>query len=160
MFWVVSPPIIRSAYNYIYNFWYLSNRNCYLLLSQQVAVTVWQVPEVVNIVVCTPDDGWRYHPKHVEQFPEVNKLCNVASCWIYIWIDKKCTFINVFNHITLFFSNTFLSLTRPSAGCLITGDQNMLVKNNNVCWNMFLNVHYIHIFHKVILATVIAFDIK
>jgi hypothetical protein len=29
--------------------------------------------------VCAPDDGRRYHPKHVEQFfPEINKLCNVA----------------------------------------------------------------------------------
>jgi hypothetical protein len=25
---------------------------------------------------------WKYHPKHVEQFPDINKLCNVASCWI------------------------------------------------------------------------------
>jgi hypothetical protein len=24
------------------------------------------------------------HPKHVEQFPDINKLCNVASCWMYI----------------------------------------------------------------------------
>jgi len=30
--------------------------------------------------------GWRYHPKHVEQFPDINKLCKVASCWIYIRI--------------------------------------------------------------------------
>jgi hypothetical protein len=34
--------------------------------------------------LCTPDDGWKYHPKHVEQFLDINKLCNVASCWIYI----------------------------------------------------------------------------
>ena len=34
--------------------------------------------------VRAPDDGWKYHPKHVEQFPDINKLCNVASCWIYI----------------------------------------------------------------------------
>jgi hypothetical protein len=20
--------------------------------------------------ICVPDDGWRYHPKHVEQFPD------------------------------------------------------------------------------------------
>jgi hypothetical protein len=33
-----------------------------------------------------PDDGWKYHPKHVEQFPDINKMCNVASCWIYIGI--------------------------------------------------------------------------
>ena len=24
----------------------------------------------VNAVVCVPDDGWRYHPKHVEQIPD------------------------------------------------------------------------------------------
>jgi hypothetical protein len=35
-------------------------------------------------VVCAPDDGWKYYPKHVELFPDKNKLCNVASCWIYI----------------------------------------------------------------------------
>jgi hypothetical protein len=26
------------------------------------------------------------HPKHVEQFPNINKLCNFASCWIYMGI--------------------------------------------------------------------------
>jgi hypothetical protein len=45
---------------------------------------LWQIPDAVNTVVCAPDDGWTYHPKHVEQFPEINKLCNVTSCWIYI----------------------------------------------------------------------------
>jgi hypothetical protein len=33
-----------------------------------------------------PDDEWNYHPKYVEQFPDINKLCNVASCRIYIGI--------------------------------------------------------------------------
>jgi hypothetical protein len=28
---------------------------------------------------------------HVEQIPDVNKLCNVASCWIYIEIYLRCT---------------------------------------------------------------------
>jgi hypothetical protein len=28
----------------------------------------------------------KYHPKQVEQFPDINKLCNVASCWIFIGI--------------------------------------------------------------------------
>ena len=51
---------------------------------RQVAVTVWQIPDALNTVICAPDDGWRYHPKHVEQFPDINKLCKVASCWIYI----------------------------------------------------------------------------
>jgi hypothetical protein len=47
---------------------------------------VWQLPDAVYTVVCAPDDGWKYHPKHVEQLPDINKLCNVASCWIYIGI--------------------------------------------------------------------------
>jgi len=37
---------------------------------RQVAVTVWQIPDAVDTVVCSPDDGWWYHPKHVEQFPD------------------------------------------------------------------------------------------
>ena len=60
MFRVVSPPIIRSAHDRIYSIWYLSNRYCYLLLS-------WKSWNAVNTVVSAPDDGWRYHPKHVEQ---------------------------------------------------------------------------------------------
>jgi hypothetical protein len=50
------------------------------------AVTVWQIPDAVDTVVCAPDDGWKCHPKHVEQFPDINKRCNVASCWIYVGI--------------------------------------------------------------------------
>jgi hypothetical protein len=99
MFRVVFPPIIRSAYNCIYSIWYLSHRYCYLPLSWKswnrfecavggvrIAVTVWQIPDAVDTVVCAPDDGWKYHPEHVEQFPDINKLYNVASCWIYIGI--------------------------------------------------------------------------
>ena len=52
---------------------------------------MWQVPDAVHTVVCAPDDGWRYHPKHVEQFPKINKLCNFASCWTYIRIYLRCT---------------------------------------------------------------------
>jgi len=29
-----------------------------------------KIPDAVDTVICTPDDGWRYHPKHVEQFPD------------------------------------------------------------------------------------------
>jgi hypothetical protein len=47
---------------------------------------VISTPWISDTVVCAPDDGWKYHPKHVEQFPDVNKLCDVASCWIYIGI--------------------------------------------------------------------------
>jgi hypothetical protein len=48
---------------------------------------------VTNTRCCryAPDDRWKYHPKHVEQFPDINKLCNFASCWIYIGIYLRCT---------------------------------------------------------------------
>ena len=51
------------------------------------------IPDAVDTVVCAPDDGWRYHPKHVEQFPDINKLCNVASFWMYIGIHLQCTYL-------------------------------------------------------------------
>jgi hypothetical protein len=47
---------------------------------------VWQIPDAVDTVVCAPDDGWKYHPKYVQQFPDINKLCNVASYGIYEYI--------------------------------------------------------------------------
>jgi hypothetical protein len=37
---------------------------------QHVPVRVWQIPNAVDTAVCAPDDGWWYHPKHVEQFPD------------------------------------------------------------------------------------------
>jgi hypothetical protein len=101
MFRVVSPTIIRNTYNCIYSIRNLSNRNCYRggvgtasrSNSSKIAAgssNGLTVPDAVDTVVCAPDDGWRYHPKHVEQFPEINKLCNVASCWIYIRIRPSC----------------------------------------------------------------------
>jgi hypothetical protein len=53
----------------------------------------------VDTVVCAPDDGWKYHPKHVEQFPDINKLYNFASCWIY-----ECTGILLGSHPILHIS--------------------------------------------------------
>ena len=86
MFRVAPSLIIRSAYYCIYSIWYLSHRYCYLPLSRNVSVTVWQIPDAVDTVVCAPDDEWRYHPKHAEQFLDINKLCKFTSCWIYIKI--------------------------------------------------------------------------
>jgi hypothetical protein len=114
---VVLPPIIRSACNCIDGIWYLSHRYCYLPLSwkswnrlvcavggvrhPQHTLTCSNsftraadssngvtIPDAVDTVVCAPDDGWKYHPKHVEQLPDINKLCNFASCWIYL----RCTY--------------------------------------------------------------------
>jgi hypothetical protein len=47
---------------------------------------VRKIPDAIDTVECAPDDGWKYHPKYVEQFPDIDKMCNVASCWIYTYI--------------------------------------------------------------------------
>ena len=73
MFWVVSPPIIRSTHNCIYSTGYLSNRYYYLPLLWKS--WNWFECGVGIVFICfgavadvSPDDGWRYHLKHVEQF--------------------------------------------------------------------------------------------
>jgi len=53
---------------------------------RQVAVTISLIPDTADIELRAPDDGWRYHLKHVEQLTNLNKLCSVASCWIIIAI--------------------------------------------------------------------------
>jgi len=29
---------------------------------------VCQIPDAADTILYAPDDGWRYHPKHVEEF--------------------------------------------------------------------------------------------
>jgi len=41
------------------------------------------MPDTVDTAIWA-DDGWRYRPKHVQQFADINKLYIVASCWIII----------------------------------------------------------------------------
>jgi hypothetical protein len=61
MFRVVTPPIIRKTYNCNYRMWHWSNSLCYLPLSWVSVITV----------IYFLDNGWSYHPKHVEQFTEI-----------------------------------------------------------------------------------------
>ena len=42
------------------------------------------MPDTVDTVTRAPGDGWRYHPKRVEQFADIKKLYTVASCWTII----------------------------------------------------------------------------
>ena len=50
-----------------------------------VAQILWPVPEAAVTVLCTPDNGCEWHPKHVESDFAVNKyLHTVASCWILL----------------------------------------------------------------------------
>ena len=60
----------------------------HLYLQHLVFVRPLLLPAAID--VCAPDGGWRYHPKHVEQFPDINKLCKVASCWICIGTRTNC----------------------------------------------------------------------
>jgi len=103
-----NPEVTNAVYEqiqYLHSFWYISNKvqhytiylfleNCctcfrwYLHPSSGAHTTVLTVSGTCQTVtvntVCAPDDGWRYHPKHVEQFSRISKLRNVASCWKYI----------------------------------------------------------------------------
>jgi len=56
---------------------------CVLFVVQTLSAqqTAHCTTDAVDTVVCAADVGWRYHPIHVEQFTEINKLCNVVSCW-------------------------------------------------------------------------------
>jgi len=111
MFRVVPSPIIRSANNCIYSIWYLSHRVLCAVggvwhpqhtqtssNSSTIAAgssNLWQIPDAVDTVVCAPDDGWWYHPKHVEQFS-----------------DKiNCVTLNLVGHILEYIFVMFASLS-------------------------------------------------
>jgi hypothetical protein len=47
-----------------------------------VSCKVWQIPEAI-CTVWAPDDGRRNRLKNVQHFIEINKLRNVASCWLH-----------------------------------------------------------------------------
>ena len=85
MFRVVPPPIIRSAKNCIYSIWYLSRRYCYLPLSWTSWNCLFYLETALHVSGSTAThhqerkqlylqhlvfDGWWYHPKHVEHFPD------------------------------------------------------------------------------------------
>ena len=79
---------------------------------------------------------WRvkYHPKHIEQLTDINKLYSVASCWIIIAIlyDARSTeheiliFTTRNNSLSMIFENLQLILTlmalsvSVSAHCMLT----------------------------------------
>jgi len=69
------------------------------LLLPAAIVEESELPDAVDTVVCTPDDGWRYHSKHVEQFPD---KINCVSLHLvgYILEYKKiyCMHIGILKH--------------------------------------------------------------
>ena len=115
-----TPPIIRSANNCIYSIWYLSRRYCYLPLSwkrwnrfecavggvrhpqhtQTNSISSTIAADSSNVVTNTRccRYSWLSSWWWVAVTPETciavyryNKLCNVASCWIYTRIFLRCT---------------------------------------------------------------------
>jgi hypothetical protein len=100
MFQVVHPPIIRRTYNCIYSIWYLSCHYCYLPL-------LWKSWNWYECVVADSSNGMtntrccRYScmcswwwvevpPETCRAVSRYNKVCNNASCWIYIRILLRC----------------------------------------------------------------------
>jgi hypothetical protein len=80
-----------GAQNCIHSIGYLpgSTAACPTLPRQwQVAVKPGKYP-MLCIQFWAPDDGRRTSLKHVENFTEINTLCNVASCWLYVLENKK-----------------------------------------------------------------------
>ena len=67
-----------GAQNCTYSVRYLSDRYCYL---QQVAVSVWQIPDAVCAVLSSW--WWTEKPSETCRASYRNKLWNVASCWLY-----------------------------------------------------------------------------
>jgi len=50
-----------------------------------------EIRDAVDTVVCTPDDGWWYHPKHVEQFlHKINCVTlHLAGCILEYSYDAR-----------------------------------------------------------------------
>jgi len=97
MFLVSTTPIIRSTQNsnYSLRYWsyfcaanFLQRGQAWPRWRELAAQKIWPVPETVFTVVCTPDDGSGWHPKHVEWTCRIiNRLLCVASRWTIINID-------------------------------------------------------------------------
>jgi hypothetical protein len=69
----------------------------------QVAVTVSKMPDTGDTVTWAPDDGWRYHPKHIERFTDINKMYIVASketlplpVYVFLLLCMFCSVYSVF----------------------------------------------------------------
>ena len=90
MFRVSTTPIIRSTQNCNYSLRYGSYFLCSYLPPTWPSLATFEggscrVPEAVVTVLCTPDDGCVWHPKHVEWTCRIiNRLLRVASRWAVI----------------------------------------------------------------------------
>ena len=104
MFQAVPPPIIRSSKVYIQHrvFYQTFTAICHcrervgtqsFKSSTTVAGSSKDLTEypMLYIQFWAPDDGRSNWLKHVEYFTEINKLCNTASCWLYLKMRLRRT---------------------------------------------------------------------
>ena len=62
----------------------------------------WLVLDAVDAVICAPDDGWKDHPKHVEQFTDkINCiwLHLVGHLLTHIWKQKQTVLCNTLREL-------------------------------------------------------------
>ena len=93
IFFVQLPPFnvaklpVISTQNWNYSLRYcattaLQRRQAWPRWREVAAQKIWPVPEAVVTVLCTPDDGCGWHPKHVEWSCRIiSRLFCVVSCW-------------------------------------------------------------------------------
>jgi len=80
MFRVSTTPIFRSTQNFLQR-----GHASLVTFEGGTAQKIWPVPEAVVTVLCTPDDGCGWHPKHVQWTCRIiNRLFCVASRWTVI----------------------------------------------------------------------------
>jgi hypothetical protein len=85
------------------------------------------MPDAVDTVVCAPDDGWMYHPKHVQQFP-----------------DKiNCVTLHLVGYILEYFATSFDQLCGHPQTAL-TGQSRITILNLILDQNEFLFFHNAH----------------
>jgi len=73
------------------------------------------VPEAIVTVLCTPDDGCGWHPKHVEWTCRIiNRLLCVAYRWTFINIDQSHSYApaNYADQLLVIFQRTLCLCSR------------------------------------------------
>ena len=83
---------------------------------------------MLYIQFSAPDDGRRNRLKHAEHFTEINELCDVASCWLYLNIPDF--FLKKFEtHSIIHFSIIDLKMGNVN---IITFDIHMSIHRNTI----------------------------
>jgi len=77
-----TTPIIRSANNCVHSIW-------------------WQIPDAVDTVVCAPDNGWWYNPRHIEQFPDKMNCVTLHFVGYTGWFKNMDSISYVYISLTL-----------------------------------------------------------